>query len=766
MQHTGSYDPTLVVLSIVIAALASYTALDLATRIRASAGWQRSLWLGSAAVAMGGGIWSMHFVGMLAFRIPGMDVGYDVSLTILSLALPIAVTAFGFFVAGWRSSPARLLFSGAVMGGGIAAMHYTGMAAMRMNAELSYRWEWVVLSVLIAIGAATVALPLAFRRTSVAERIVAALVMGLAVSGMHYAAMAGAIFTPAGGMFHATGLDGIGQTQLAVWVTATAIIILALGLLVATADRHFARIANREAAARHVTEKRFQLLVDSISDYAIYMLDPAGHVINWNTGAERIKGYSEEEALGVHFARFFTPEDQRRGEPEQALATAERLGRFESEGWRVRRDGSRFWASAVMNAIRDDAGKLIGFAKLTRDITERKQAQEALDKTREALAQAQKLEAIGKLTGGVAHDFNNLLMAVLGSLELVKKRLPEDPKTSRLVANAIEGANRGVALTQRMLAFARRQELKLEPVDIPILIHGMTELLKSSIGPENTIETRFPIDVPPVTADRNQLELALLNLAVNARDAMPKGGTIVIEARRADGSACGLQDGDFVCLSVTDTGHGMDEETLARAQEPFFTTKGTGKGTGLGLSMVRGLAEQSNGCFILKSRLDEGTTAEIWLPIATATQGDIAAPVPDTGPKHPEGTLDVLLVDDDPLVLENVAAMLEDVGHRVVSVRSGEEALSYLHGGWPVDLVLTDHAMPGMTGLELCEWVRAHRPGTKALMMSGYAELPSGAGATIPRLSKPFNQATLAAEIGRVMGSGSETAPLEKVSPI
>ena len=322
---------------------------------------------------------------------------------------------------------------------------------------------------------------------------------------------------------------------------------------------------------------RYRLLIEAVTDYAIYMLDPSGVVTSWNPGAQRFKGYTADEIVGQHFSRFYSEEDQKSGLPARALETASREGKFESEGWRIRKDGSRFWAYVVIDPIRDASGEIVGFAKITRDLTERKEAQEKLEKTREALAQSQKMEAIGQLTGGIAHDFNNLLMAVLGSLELLRKRLSDDPKATALLENAVQGAERGTTLTRRMLAFARSQELKQEIIGIPDLVRGMTDLLQRSLGPTVRIETRFPLVLKPVQADTNQLEMALLNLAVNARDAMPDGGEIIVAARQedvADGHRSGLKSGCYICLSVTDTGEGMDEETLRRAMEPFFTTKG------------------------------------------------------------------------------------------------------------------------------------------------------------------------------------------------
>ncbi|MGH8332647.1 MAG: PAS domain S-box protein, partial [Pseudomonas fluorescens] len=361
------------------------------------------------------------------------------------------------------------------------------------------------------------------------------------------------------------------------------------------------------------SEQQFRLLVQSVTDYAIYMLTPDGCVTNWNPGAQRIKGYLPEEVIGQHFSMFYTPEDREAGEPQRTLGIAVREGRFENKGWRVRKDGTRFLAHVVVDPIWGDTGTLLGFAKITRDITEVTQAQQDLEQTREALFQAQKMQVIGQLSGGIAHDFNNLLTVILGNLEIIRKRVGDDGKITRLVDNATQGALRGVTLTQRMLAFARRQELKAEPVEIPALVQGISGLLRSSLGPSVVLETRFPHELEPVLADVNQLELAVLNLVTNARDAMPHGGKIVISAKTeeaGDQPQLSLLSDRYVCLSISDTGEGMDDATLGSAMDPFFTTKGVGKGTGLGLSMVHGYIEQLGGRFILKSQKDIGTIAE------------------------------------------------------------------------------------------------------------------------------------------------------------
>ena len=489
---------------------------------------------------------------------------------------------------------------------------------------------------------------------------------------------------------------------------------------------------------------RYRLLIDAVTDYAIFMLDANGVIASWNPGAQRLKGYSEAEILGQHFSRFYTEEDRATGLPARVLATAAKDGKFEGEGWRVRKDGSRFWASVIIDPIRDSAGALVGYAKITRDLTERRDAQLALERTREALSQSQKMEALGQLTGGIAHDFNNLLTAIIGSLEIARRRAT-DESVIRLIDNALRGAERGSSLTQRMLVYARRQQLNFEPVDLVALVHGMAELLDQSLGPSVRIETHFPLSLPWVSTDANQLEMALLNLAVNARDAMPKGGSIVIAARPETlSSAQGrLQPGDYVCLSLTDTGEGMDEETLARAIDPFFTTKEVGKGTGLGLPMVLGLAEQSGGQLILSSQQGRGTTAEVWFPVAKKPEKETEAEAPAQMAERKRRRLVVLVVDDDPLVLTNMVAMLDDLGHKVLEASSGRQALAILRRDSDVQLVITDQAMPNMTGLQLIKQMKDSCPDLPVILATGFAELPSGTDPLQITLAKPFFQADL-----------------------
>jgi signal transduction histidine kinase/ActR/RegA family two-component response regulator len=387
------------------------------------------------------------------------------------------------------------------------------------------------------------------------------------------------------------------------------------------------------------------------------------------------------------------------------------------------------------------------------EAAERLKAEMSRRETAEAaLLQSQKMEAIGQLTGGIAHDFNNLLMAVLGSLELAKKHLAgAEDRVTRLIDNAIQGARRGATLTQRMLAFARQQELKPQPVNVPDLVVGMTDLLKQSLGSKIRIETRFALGVSDALVDANQLELAILNLAVNARDAMPDGGTVTIELdEEVIRAGASLQPGSYVRLRVTDTGVGMDEQTLKRATEPFFTTKDPGKGTGLGLSMVHGLAAQSGGSFVIRSEPGRGTSGEVLLPVAPARTERPAAPSLPREVKGLRKHLVVLVVDDDPIVLIGTASMIEHIGHTAVEARSGGEALELLRSGRTVDVVLTDQVMPGITGTELATTIRREWPELPIVLATGYADPPVTVG-DLMVLTKPLQPEDLAAALARAV---------------
>lgn len=733
----GSHDAFLVALSVTVAAVASYTALDLAGRVRVATGRARYLWLGAAAVAMGGGIWSMHFIAMLAFSMP-MPVSYDVTLTVASLLLAIGVTGVGFIAtARPGQGPVSVAVSGTLMGLGIAGMHYMGMAAMRMDADLSYDAWLVAVSILIAVGASTVALFVAFRNTRPVNRALAASAMGLAISGMHYTAMVGSVFSPRSMVDHGHGLAGFGQTQLALAVAAATLLILLFALVAAMFDRRFGEYAEREAAALRASELQFRQFYRE-APVPLHALDQTGSIVQVSDAWLDLLGYEREAVIGRPLPDFLSEASKLNWSASHFATVKDRQqGEYQ---FRTRKGAM---LDVFVNERRITTGDhILQLGGLT-DLTSRRRAEAEL-------RQAQKLEAIGQLTGGLAHDFNNLLNVVLGNIELLAKRLPEDPAALKLAEGIEQAARRGGALTQRMLAFARKQELRPEPIDLPDLVRGMADLLSRSLGPAVEVDLRFPPSLPEVHADRNQLELALLNLAVNARDAMPGGGRLTVSAAVEVDGENGRR---YVRLAIADTGEGMDPEVLARAIDPFFTTKGLGKGTGLGLSMVQGMAAQSGGRFVLESQKGVGTTASLWLPLADAVSVRPAGEI--DGPERPEertlGGLAILVVDDDPLVLMGTAAMLEDLGATPYEASSGVEAIERIRSGARVDVVVTDYAMPRMNGMELAREVLRLRPGFPIVLASGYAEQVDAEALDLVRLAKPFQQSALRRAINDAM---------------
>jgi PAS domain S-box-containing protein len=732
---TGGHDGVLVAMAIAIAVLASYTALDLAARVRASTGWMMRAWLATAALAMGGGIWAMHFVAMLAFSMPGMDVGYDLGLTLASLVIAVAVTGVGFVaMARPTVTTKRLLAAGLFMGLGVVAMHYLGMAAMRMHAVIRYDPLWVGLSILIAIGAATAALWLAARNSAPGERIAAAFVMGAAIAGMHFAGMKAADFQAAPGQGHGAH---VGQAALAFGVFAAAFLILFLALIAAMFDRRFARMAEREAMALRESEERFRSLYRG-TPLPLHSLDREGRIEQVSNTWLDLLGYTRDEVIGRPLVAFFTEPAARRFQDEDWPALLANGTTAAREYHVLTKSGTRLDVVASARIEYDDRGGLRHVLGGLTDVTQRNKAEEAL-------RQAQKIEAVGHLTGGVAHDFNNLLAVIVGNLDLLRRQLGDDARLLRLADNALAGAQRGASLTQRLLAFARRQDLKPEAIELPRLVEGMTDLLQRSLGPRVRVETRFPPDLPSVHADAHQLEMAVLNLAVNARDAMPDGGRLTIQASAVEAGPVGLAPGTYVRLALTDQGAGMDAATLARATEPFFTTKGIGKGTGLGLSMVHGLAAQSGGRLTIDSVAGQGTTVTLYLPAAS----EPGRSLPDRPSATDAGALAlpplrILVVDDDPLVLANTAAVLEDLGHRVRSAASGEVALAEMAADGAVDLIVTDQLMPGMTGVQLATRIRAIAPAMPILIVSGFAEFGEDDAGQFPILAKPFDGQALA----------------------
>ena len=512
------------------------------------------------------------------------------------------------------------------------------------------------------------------------------------------------------------------------------------------------------------SERRFRMLVEAVTDYAIFMLDASGTVVNWNPGAERIKGYSREEIIGQHFSRFYTEQDRADGVPQRALETA-CSGKFETEGWRVRKDGSQFWASVVITPIRDEQGEVVGFAKVTRDLTERRAAEERMH-------QSQKMESIGQLTGGVAHDFNNLLTIIIGNLEALQRHLQEKAvdisRLRRSAENAMRGARRAGSITQRLLAFSRQQPLDPKSVEVGRLVTAMSDLLRRTLGEQVAVETVLAGGLWRAHADPNQLEVAIVNLAVNARDAMPNGGKLTIETanvhldERYVAGQVEVLPGQYVMLAVTDNGTGMTPDVKAKAFDPFFTTKDVGQGTGLGLSQVYGFVKQSRGHVKIYSEVGEGTTIKIYIPRhhANVDEGE-EEPIPERARGAKSET--ILVVEDDPDVRTYSTESLRDLGYHVLEASNARAALQVLNSHPEVAVLFTDVGLPGgMNGRQLAEEARKHRADLKVLFTTGYARnaivhdgrLDPG----VELLPKPFTDSALAEKLRDIIDAKSAPA--------
>ena len=511
------------------------------------------------------------------------------------------------------------------------------------------------------------------------------------------------------------------------------------------------------------SERRYRRLIEAVVDYAIFQLDKTGHVATWNPGARQIKGYKPEEIIGKHFSTFYTEEDRKAGVPTRALAEATEKGRFAAEGWRVRKDGTKFWASVVIDRIEDDDGNLVGFAKVTRDISERKETQDRLRQVQDQLAASQKLEAIGQLSGGIAHDFNNLLMIVIGNLETAERhsrQLGGNVNLTRALSHAKRGAQRAAALTSRLLAFSRRQPLSPKPLNVNNFLSGLQEFLQRTLGERIEVQTVGSAGLWTVEVDANHLESSILNLAINARDAMPAGGKLTVEAVNVSSDEDyfrrnpELSPGQYVAICVTDTGSGMTPDTLNHAFEPFFTTKEPGQGTGLGLSQVYGFVKQSGGHIKIYSELGHGTTVKIYLPrhhgsADADTEAEIAVAEGDA-------TETILVVEDDRDLRIYVTEALRDLSYRVLSAPSAQAALTILLQDEPkIHLMLTDVVMPGLNGRDLAKRAAQMRPGLKILFMTGYSRnaivhqgrLDEG----VDLLEKPVSQAKLALKVREML---------------
>ena len=527
-------------------------------------------------------------------------------------------------------------------------------------------------------------------------------------------------------------------------------------------------VTDRRAADQQLieSERRYRLLVDAVVDYAIFQLDPSGIITTWNSGAQRIKGYGAAEIIGSHFERFYSEEDRSSGVPRRALAEAGENGRFEAEGWRVRKDGTRFWASVIIDRIRDENGVLIGFAKVTRDITERKQAQEKLAEIQNQLLAAQRLEAVGQLSGGIAHDFNNLMMIVLGNLETAERQCKNlsggsSASLHRALGHAKRGAQRASALTSRLLAFSRRQALDPKPMNVNNFVSGLQDFLQRTLGEKVEVQTVGSAGLWQIEVDHSHLESAVVNLAINARDAMPEGGKLTIEAVNVSvdhdywSRNPEVSPGQYVLICVTDTGTGMSIETVGRAFEPFFTTKEAGHGTGLGLSQVYGFVKQSGGNVKIYSEVGDGTCIKMYFP---RHHGSNSQEAEDVSIPYAEGdTVEtILVVEDDEDVRTYVTEALRELNYQVISAPSAQSALTSLLQDRPkIDLMLTDVVMPGINGRELAKRALEIRPELRVLYMTGYSRnavvhhgrLDQG----VDLIEKPITLAKLALRIREIL---------------
>ncbi|NVO15477.1 MAG: PAS domain S-box protein [Rhodoplanes sp.] len=519
-------------------------------------------------------------------------------------------------------------------------------------------------------------------------------------------------------------------------------------------------VTERRAAqeALRESERQFRLLVKGVTDYALYMLDPNGIISNWNAGAEAIKGYAADEIVGQHFSRFYTEQDRATGAPARALQTAASEGRYEAEGWRVRRDGRLFWAHVVIDPIRDERGALIGFAKITRDITERREAQKALQQAEAQRARAQKMEALGQLTGGVAHDFNNLLMIIGGHLGTLRSLAGTEPKSLRAVEAITIATRRGETLTRQLLTFSRRQTLNPVVIRVDEHLDGFRTMLESSIGGTVTLALDVRRAVWPVKVDVSELELALVNLTVNARDAMTNGGIITIVCENvhlATGDTPHPLTGEFVAISVADTGTGIAADILANVFDPFFTTKQAQQGTGLGLSQVHGFAHQSGGTVTIDSRLNAGTTVTLYLPRSHERMRESGSTPPATA--APDST--ALLVEDNPDVAEISAAMLVELGYQVERASNAAGALAIL-AERDFNLMVSDVVMAGdMDGFALARTIRQRRPDMPIVLVTGYSEAAAKAAAEFTVVRKPFQLADLSRATAKAIVEAGEGAP-------
>jgi len=807
MEILGAYDPFLVGLSIFIAVFASFTGLSLARRMAVAAGRVRSIWLGTAAFALGGGIWSMHFVGMLAFSVPGMRSSYDPGLTILSFVLPIVLTGLGLAIASRTDRWAgRLAFAGVLMSAGVLAMHYLGMAAMQMPAGIVFDPLGVFVSILIAVVASTVAVWLAFSNHDLNHRLAAAVVMGLAIAGMHYTAMSAASFVAhpmPQGMMREPGID---QTSLAIIVAVFSLSLLLIGLGAAKLDQLFteydrreARIALRLRVADVLREKGSDAALEEIASLmgghfgvtrtGYGELDAAEDVFDYRIcwtdgtvppllGRYPAAAFGEKIVAALGAGKTIVVEDLFQEPISDEQRTHETAREVDTRSILVVpfvRD-SRLRTIVYLNDRQprrwgsDDIAFMEELAERTRLVIERDAIEQQLrdlnatleqrveERTRdlreaqEALLQSQKMEAVGQLVAGMAHDFNNVLASVISAYNLILRKPDDLERVQRFASAGAEAAERGARLTGQLMAFSRSQKIQFRPLYVCDVLEEMSDLLARTLGPLIDLRMQLNPAPAPVLADALQVEMMVLNLVINARDAMPEGGTLTISTSRQTLEAdADIAAGDYVEVAVQDTGTDMDAETLRRSMEPFFTTKPLGKGTGLGLAQIYGSARQAGGTVRIESVVGDGTTVKVMLPCTDQTPPGRNDEHQSPGEVSAKRPLHVLLVDDDDGLRAILSEGLRDAGHKVSTASDGASALSNLEREKP-QVAIIDFAMPGMNGASLAQKILVRFPELPIVFVSGYADtaaIRNAVGSDAVILQKPFEMQELLATLHR-----------------
>jgi NO-binding membrane sensor protein with MHYT domain/nitrogen-specific signal transduction histidine kinase/CheY-like chemotaxis protein len=771
MVVTGTYNPHLVALSVLVAAFAAYTALDLGGRVSAAPGAARRVGRVAAAIAMGGGIWSMHFIGMLAFNMP-IPMSYDIGLTTLSLVVAIFVTGAGFYFINRQSAPPfSLIFSGIFMGLGIAAMHYIGMAAMRAHAEINYSFPFVALSLVIAIGASTAALWLAFRTTDLGQKLVAAIVMGLAISGMHYSAMQGTTFAVHGSVLQAQGYAGLDQTNLALVVAGVTFIILAFAVIASLQQENSERRRAEEALRR---SEAYLAQAQTLSHTGSFGWNPTTGEVYWSAETFRIFGF--DPATPPDFARMVQqahPEDKDFLEQTLDLARHERKN-FDLDYRLLLPDGSVKHLQVVARAAVGESSHL-EFVGAVMDITQRRRAEEVQrvqqrerEEMQRRLQEAAKMEAIGRLAGGIAHDFNNILGAILGYGELAQNNLREGSAVRRQLDQVMHAGARGKGLVDRILAFSRSGIGERVPLHVQSVVEETLELVTPSLPADVRLERQLNAADTAVVGDATQLHQVAMNLCTNAVHAMKEGGvlTVVLErvavGERRILSHGTLGAGRYVRLSVGDTGTGIPLPVLERMFDPFFTTKRVGDGTGLGLAVVHGIVADFGGAIDVTTQVGVGTTFAIWLPAADKMPRLLVEPTGEVPRGHGER---VMLVDDERALVALAEQTLTELGYEPVAFDSSVAALQAFRADPKrFDLVLTDEAMPDLTGTELAREIRQLRPDISVILMSGYSgtnlsERAQAAG-IIHMCRKPLVRRDIAEPVARALQARNQRTEL------